>query len=126
MKFTDAVKSCFHQYASFSGRARRSEYWYFTLFNIVLSYVIAFIGGWMDFKGLPVIAYLALFLPGLAVCIRRLHDIGKSGWWYLIGFVPVVGFILLIVWFCRDSEAGPNRYGQNPKGIDYAETPYYQ
>ena len=125
MKFTDAVKSCFRQYAGFSGRARRSEYWYFTLFNILLSYVVGFISGRTNALWLSIVVSLALFLPGLAVCIRRLHDIGKSGWWYLIGFVPVVGVILLIVWFCRDSEAGPNRYGQNPKEVAFAESPYY-
>ena len=116
MGFLEAVKSCFSQYTGFSGRARRSEYWYFTLFNCIVSFATSFIGTRLHFGWLASIISLALLLPALAVCIRRLHDIGKSGWWYLIGLIPVVGFILLIVWFCRDSEAGANQYGPNPKG----------
>ena len=64
---------------------------------------------------LSVIWSLAIFLPSLAVCIRRLHDIGKSGWWYLLAFIPLVGAIILIIWFCKDSEPGANAYGPNPK-----------
>ncbi|MBQ6206412.1 MAG: DUF805 domain-containing protein [Oscillospiraceae bacterium] len=119
MGFKEAVQSCLSQYATFSGRARRSEYWYFSLFNALLGFVIGVIGGL--FLGetltnvLTALVTLALLAPGLAVSVRRLHDIGKSGWALLFALIPVVGWILIIVWACKDSESGENQYGSNPK-----------
>ena len=113
MSFTEAVSTCFQKYTDFSGRARRSEYWYFCLFNMILSMIASFIFG-AD-SVLTSLVSLAVLLPGLAVCCRRLHDIGKSGWWMLIALVPIVGAILLIVWVCTDSQPGANLYGENPK-----------
>ena len=118
MGFKEAVQSGLSQYATFSGRARRSEYWYFTLFNALLGFVIGVIGAFLGetFTNiLTVLVTLALLAPGLAVSVRRLHDIGKSGWALLFALIPVVGWILIIVWACKDSEPGENQYGSNPK-----------
>ncbi len=112
MGFLDAVKSVFSQYATFSGRARRSEYWYFVLFNYIVSIVLVLTGVQM----LSYIWSLATLIPGLAVAVRRMHDIGKSGWFLLIGFIPIVGFIWLLVLCCKDSQPD-NQYGPNPKAV---------
>ena len=109
---------CWKQYADFTGRARRTEYWMFTLVNFLISFLLnlVLVG---TFLGLSFyyIYSLAIFIPSLAVCVRRLHDVGRSGWWYLIGLIPVIGWILLIVWFCTDSQPGANKWGENPKGM---------
>ena len=113
---------CLSQYADFHGRARRKEYWMFVLFNVIYSIVLLILDsvlGLMDSEiGLGVFSGLySLFvlIPGLAVCVRRLHDIGKSGWNWFFCLIPIVGSIILLVWYCRDSEAGGNAYGDNPK-----------
>ncbi len=115
----DAIKSVFTQYAGFSGRARRSEYWYFVLFNAVVSGVLSGIaqsqGG--IFTALSTVYSLGVLIPSIAVCIRRLHDIGKSGWYLLFILIPLVGAIILIVWYCKDSMPGENQYGPNPKEV---------
>ena len=108
---------CIQHYADFSGRARRKEYWMFVLFNFIISFV-------MSLLGLVVLSWIytvAVFIPSLAVCVRRLHDIGKSGWWLLISFIPLIGLIWLIVLFVQDSQAGSNEWGANPKGEDVIE-----
>ena len=117
---------CLQHYAEFNGRARRSEYWYFVLFNLVISFVIGFtfgvIAGLLDMPALANLAYLwslAMFIPGLAVSVRRLHDIGRSGWCLLLSLIPLVGAIILIIWYCTDSQPGANQYGSNPKEMDY-------
>ena len=117
---------CLQHYADFNGRARRSEYWYFVLFNLIISFVIGFtfgvIAGLLDMPALANLAYLwslAMFIPGLAVSVRRLHDIGRSGWWLLLSLIPLVGSIILIIWCCFDSQPGANQYGSNPKEMDY-------
>lgn len=117
MSFVDAIKSVFSQYVGFGGRARRSEYWYFCLFNIIVSVVLSFLANSVSsaFSLLSTVYSLAVLLPGIAVAIRRLHDIGKSGWFYLFILIPLVGSIILIVWFCKDSEPGANMWGPNPK-----------
>ena len=102
--FGGAIKTCFNKYATFSGRANLCEYWYFTLFQIILGFIPI----------VNIISALALLVPSLAVGVRRLHDVGKSGWWMLIGLVPLVGSILLIVWMCQKSVDGDNEYGANP------------
>lgn len=104
------------KYAVFQGRSRRQEYWMFVLINLIISYVLAFVCRLFGLGLLSILYSLAVLLPSLGVQIRRLHDIGKSGWWLLIAFVPVVGWILLLVWMCRDSDPGANAYGMNPKG----------
>ena len=109
VSFGEAIKTCFSKYADFSGRARRSEFWYWTLFSFLVGIILA----WIPVLGQ--IICLAFFVPGLAVSVRRLHDIGRSGWWYLLCFVPIVGPIILIVWYCTDSQPGSNKWGTNPK-----------
>ncbi len=125
MTFQEAINSVFSNYANFSGRARRSEYWYFTLFNIIVSMVLSALmrltaGSAMFniFRIIEVVYSLAVLIPGLAVAWRRLHDIGRSGAWYLLMLVPFVGVIVLLVWFCKDSQPGVNEYGPCPKDFD--------
>lgn len=103
-------------YAVFSGRARRAEFWYFVLLNLIISIALSFVGNAIGFSMLSLIYTLAVFIPSLAVAIRRLHDIGKSGWWILIGLIPLIGWIWLIILYCIDSNLGKNAYGPNPKG----------
>ncbi len=113
------------KYAQFSGRAARKEFWMFYLFNVIISIVLSIVtglisgsatssGGGINF--LVLIYSLAVLIPSLAVGARRLHDTNKSGWWQLITFIPVIGAIVLIVFFVTDSQAGSNKYGANPKG----------
>jgi uncharacterized membrane protein YhaH (DUF805 family) len=121
MNLLEAIKSGFSNYVNFSGRAVRSEFWYWTLFVIVLVGVLGIIdqrlnpgvslGAFSIFNGL---VSLALILPGLAVAIRRLHDIDRTGWWVLLGFIPVIGTLWLIYWACQPGTSGPNRFGPDP------------
>lgn len=124
---------CLQHYADFSGRARRSEYWFFVLFNFLVSFVLGFVFGLIatatEVPSIASLAYLwsvAMVVPALAVTARRLHDIGRSGWWMLIALVPIVGGIILLVWECTDSQPGFNQYGPNPKGVgnDVYGNPY--
>lgn len=105
------------QYADFEGRARRKEYWMFTLFNLIFAILALVVGGLIGESG--VILYflyvLGTLIPNLAVAVRRLHDVGKSGWMYLVALIPLVGFIWLLVLLVTDSQPGSNEYGPNPK-----------
>ena len=109
------------KYAVFSGRARRKEYWMFSLFNFIFSLVaslldLAIFGlALAEFGPLSVVYALAVFVPGLVVAVRRLHDVGKSGWYLLIILIPIAGPIWFLVLACTDSQAGDNKYGPNPK-----------
>lgn len=114
---------CFKQYADFSGRARRKEYWHFVLFNVIISFVLGFIDG---FTGMIIseeyslgvlsgIYSLAVLIPGIAVGVRRLHDIGKSGWNYFLALIPLVGTLILLIWFLREGERCSNNWGEDPK-----------
>lgn len=111
------------KYAVFSGRARRKEYWMFALFNVIIAVLLLVLGGILginsDRYGTNVLYwlyFLAVFLPSLAVTVRRLHDTGRTGWWVLIGFVPFIGGIIMLVFMLLDS-VPDNEYGPNPKGI---------
>jgi uncharacterized membrane protein YhaH (DUF805 family) len=115
MGMPDAVRSVLTKYADFSGRARRSEYWWFYLAYILASIVASLIDQAIGFPLFQIILGLGLLIPSLAVGVRRLHDTGRSGWWLLIGLVPLVGIIVLIVFFCTDSQPGTNKYGPSPK-----------
>jgi uncharacterized membrane protein YhaH (DUF805 family) len=108
MDFFEAIKSCFSRYATFSGRASRSEYWWWVLFVLLASIATAMVSSTVS--GL---FSLGTLLPFLAVAARRLHDIGKSGWWQLVGFIPLLGWIMMIYWTVQPSE-GPNTYGDGP------------
>lgn len=122
LSFGEAISNVFSHYADFHGRARRSEYWWFALLNNILYntvYAMALImPNAVETMVLLVMSFLyslVVFIPGLAVSVRRLHDIGKSGWNLLFGLIPLVGYILLIVWYAQDSEPGANKYGISPK-----------
>lgn len=104
------------KYALFNGRARRKEYWYFFLFNVIIGVAISIVEITLGISAiLSTIYSLAVFIPSIAVSIRRLHDTNRSGWWLLLSFVPVVGAIVLIVFMVQDSYPGVNQYGSNPK-----------
>ncbi|HEY4250358.1 MAG TPA: DUF805 domain-containing protein [Roseomonas sp.] len=119
MNFTQSVQSVFANYANFSGRASRAEYWHFVLFNILVSVIASILDGvifapMLGFMPLTLVCLLAMIVPSLGVLVRRLHDIGKSGWSWFICLIPIVGAVLLLIWLCRPGEEGPNAYGPNP------------
>ena len=115
MSFSDAVKKAFENYCNFSGRATRAEYWWFALFFFIVGCVFSILGIMASFFNyVGNIAYLALLLPGLGLCWRRMHDIGKGGGWAFITLIPLVGIILWIVWCCQPSEPTANRFGDGP------------
>jgi uncharacterized membrane protein YhaH (DUF805 family) len=112
MSFTEAVTSVFSKYAVFSGRAGRPEFWWFALFNVIASLILAFLDRILfGYEILGAIYGLAVLLPGLGVAVRRLHDIGRSGWWILVGVIPLVGWIVLLVWYLSPGAPGFNEYG---------------
>lgn len=123
-------KAFLKNYANFEGRARRKEYWYFTLLNVLIMFptifVLAFLSESLGENSPVVIGLfilfivfaLALFIPSLAAAVRRLHDTGKSGWWWVLGIIPLVsyiGSIILLVYYCTDGDRGTNKYGIDPK-----------
>jgi uncharacterized membrane protein YhaH (DUF805 family) len=120
MGFTDAISSGFRNYVNFSNRAPRSAFWYWVLFGIIALIVAGVIDGVLFIKPdstvypLFSLVYLALILPWLAVSVRRLHDIDRSGWWVLLGLIPIVGPIILLVWYCQKGTPGANRFGSDP------------
>ena len=129
MNFVEAVKSGYANYVNFSGRAQRSAYWWWVLFQVGVGLAIALIEGGGSFSRgagsmqfavvggtFSMIWSLINLLPGLAVAVRRLHDLDKSGWWLLIGLIPLVGAIILLVWFCSRGTSGANRFGADPRG----------
>lgn len=105
MDFGTALKKFFQNYANFEGRARRAEYWW--------PYLVMMIGCFIPFLGWLVA--LAMLIPLIAVGVRRLHDLGKSGLYYLFSFIPLVGGIILLIWFAQEGQRGPNQYGEDPK-----------
>src|ERR1700687_3879694 len=119
MNFTQAIASGFQNYVNFSGRAPRSEYWFWTLFSVLASIAATLIDlvlfASMNFSRLSTIVSLGLLLPALAVSVRRLHDLDRTGWWLLL-VLTVIGDILLLVWFCMRGTIGPNRFGPDPLG----------
>ena len=116
MNFSDAIGRVFSNYANFNGRSRRSEFWYFILFYWGVLLALSLLAVLLP----PMAALIPMFtlataVPSLSVCWRRLHDVGRSGLWFFLSFLPMVGTILLIVWLAEDSQPGPNEYGPNPK-----------
>ena len=106
------------QYADFNGRARRKEYWMFTLFSSLISYAIQGIYYTTEmepFNYLNMAFSIAILIPSLAVSVRRLHDVNKSGWFLLLYLLPIVGWIWLLILLCKNGEEGPNQYGSDPK-----------
>jgi uncharacterized membrane protein YhaH (DUF805 family) len=110
------------EYTNFNGRARRKEYWMFTLFNVLFGLAAMTLDNLLGTSN-PNLGYgiiygiyaLAVLIPGIAVAVRRLHDVGKSGWMLLIGLIPLIGAIWLLILMVKDSDSGENQYGENPK-----------
>ena len=132
-------KVVFENYVNFSGRARRSEFWYFVLFNIIISVAITIVeaslgmgnyesndfGFRMQGGIISNLYSLAVFLPGLGVSVRRLQDTGKSGWTILLGLIPLVGAIILIVYFAQKGTKGKNEYGEDPKNPELSAEDHF-
>jgi uncharacterized membrane protein YhaH (DUF805 family) len=120
MNFGDSIKSGFNRYFDFSTRSSRSEYWWWYLFNMISTYAFVFLGGALVNMGFEAGALLfglwglAMLIPTLAVAVRRLHDTDRSGWWLLIGLVPLIGWIVLIIWYVSRGTEGDNEYGPDP------------
>lgn len=104
MTFIDAIKICFTKYADFRGCAPRPEFWWWVLFTFVAS-----LGLGMVNRTLPFAFHIAVLLPSIAVAARRLHDTDRTGWWQLLGFIPLIGWIILLIWYVEPGK--PNRYG---------------
>ena len=123
MTIKEAIINVLTNYATFSGRARRSEYWYFTLFNTLVSSLFTVLSSIFFgpdsamniFTSIASLYSLAVFIPSLAVTWRRLHDTGKSGANFFWILLPIIGYIMLLIFLCRDSQPGENQYGPNPK-----------
>ncbi len=122
MNMQDAIRICFAKYAQFSGRARRSEFWWFALFLVLASLVTEVIDSrilgfrWPEYTTGPIAGLfsLATIIPAIAVGVRRLHDTDRSGWWHLLIFIPVIGWIVLIVFWATAGKKGDNRFGLDP------------
>jgi uncharacterized membrane protein YhaH (DUF805 family) len=114
MNFSEAIAAGFSNYVNFAGRAIRSEYWYWVLFVILSEVVTSIIDAVIGIQLTTTIFGLAVILPGIAIAIRRLHDTDRSGWWVLLVFIPLVGAIVLIVWYCSRGTEGSNRFGPDP------------
>ncbi|MEX2441758.1 MAG: DUF805 domain-containing protein [Pontimonas sp.] len=130
MTLGQAVSSFLSNYANFQGRTRRSGYWWVVLFLVLVSLVLWFVdlqlftGLWpqealeQGAGPLSTVFALAIIVPVLALGVRRLHDTNRSGWWVLLGFIPIIGSVVLFVFYVLDSTPGDNQYGSNPKGVD--------
>jgi uncharacterized membrane protein YhaH (DUF805 family) len=119
MTFSEAISSGFRNYVSFSGRASRSELWYWILFAVLIGIVMTIIDvGVLSINVQPLSSIWSLitFLPSLAIGVRRLHDTDRSGWWWLLAFIPLIGAIALIVFWCFEGTRGTNRFGPDPLG----------
>ncbi len=121
-RILEYTKRCFtEKYADFSGRARRAEFWSYSICVGVISGILNLLASQSDVRLFNILAYifsLAVLVPGLAVAWRRLHDTGRSGTWYLLNLIPLVGWIILIVWYCQEGQPGDNQYGADPKLFD--------
>ena len=114
MDFVTAVRTCFSKYVTFDGRAPRSEFWWWFLFSILANAVAVTLDSVIGMPAFQVIVGLGLILPGIAVGVRRLHDTDKSGWLYLLVFVPIIGALVLLFFFVQAGTAGSNRFGSDP------------
>jgi len=114
MGFQEAVKSGFDHYTKFDGRASRPMYWWWVLFAIIVAVVASTIDAIIGTPIVSAIVGLGLFLPGLSVAIRRLHDTNRTGWWVLIALIPLIGFIVLLVFYLQEGDEGDNQYGPPP------------
>ena len=122
MVFTQSISSGFSNYVNFSGRSGRSEYWYWVLFYLLAYIVLVIAAGVLGAMGGETIAVVvqlvfavAVFLPSIAVCVRRFHDIDKSGWWVLIGLIPLIGPLVVLYFMVQPSDESDNRFGPVPE-----------
>ena len=115
-KFMASYAAFWVNYVNFSGRTRRSDYWYAMLGQFIVGFIVGVIVGITGLDILTTILSIASFLPGLAIVVRRLHDVGRSGLWWLLSLTGI-GAIVILVWMCMDSQPGSNKYGPNPKGM---------
>ncbi len=131
MDIGTSVKTCFSKYVTFSGRAQRSEFWWWVAFCVVMNIILSIIDGMLFSRvvgvpgsftattSIPVfsgIFGLATMLPSISVAVRRLHDTDRSGWWYWLALIPLIGGIILLVWFASKGTNGSNRFGPDPLG----------
>ena len=114
MDFQTAVKTGFQRYFDFEGRSFRSEYWWWVLFVIGVNVVLSLFDGSIGGSILNSLFTLIVFIPNIAVGVRRLHDTGKTGWWYLLWLVPIIGWIVVIYWMIQEGDVGDNEYGRDP------------
>jgi uncharacterized membrane protein YhaH (DUF805 family) len=114
MTFTEAIKDGFDHYVKFDGRASRPAYWWWFLFAVLVAIAASLVDMAIDAPVLRSLTGLALFLPGISVAIRRLHDTNRSGWWILIGLIPIIGWIVLLVFYLQQSDPTENRFGPPP------------
>jgi uncharacterized membrane protein YhaH (DUF805 family) len=112
--YLDVLKN---KYALFEGRAGRQEFWMFVLINFVITLVVDAVAYGIHLPFIATIYSLALLVPSIALAARRLHDINRSGWWQLLAIIPIIGWIIVIIWYATDSDGGSNQYGSNPKGL---------
>jgi uncharacterized membrane protein YhaH (DUF805 family) len=123
MGFGQAISSGFSNYVNFSGRSCRSEYWFWVLFIVLAEIVTSIIDVVIGVRVTTGIFGLVTILPGLAVAIRRLHDLDRTGWWFLLVFIPLIGWIVLIIWYVTKGTDGPNRFGADPLAALGAQVP---
>lgn len=121
MNIVNNYKEVLRKYTVFTGRASRAEFWYFTLASILISIVLGMFGRLGNMLGF--VYSIAVLLPTIGVGIRRLHDTNRSGWWFLLLLIPVIGWIVLIVFYAIEGDAGDNQYGPNPKGASMTPAP---
>lgn len=123
MEFVPAIKAGFQKYFDFDSRSSRSEYWWWSLFVFLGGFVLGLLDGMFGVVGvaglglLGALFTLVTFIPGISVSVRRLHDLDKSGWWLLLVFVPLIGWIVLIIWYCTRGGDEPNRFGVDPLAV---------
>lgn len=139
MTFSESIKTCLSKFVTWKGRASRSEYWYFILFAVICYIAAAVIDGVLGttismtnpatgeeqslgYGYVYMLTAMALLLPSLAAMVRRLHDTNRSGWWYWIALVPLIGAIVLLVWFCSRGTVGGNDFGSDPLDGDLGDT----
>ena len=114
MTFTDAIRSGFENYGKFEGRASRAAYWWWFLFAILANVAGGILDAILGTNFVRILVAVALFVPGLSVAVRRLHDIDRSGWWIFLILIPLIGFIVLLIWYLREGDPADNQYGPPP------------
>jgi len=125
MGFGQAISAGFSNYVNFSGRASRSEYWYWILFIFIADIVAGIIDSVLGIQIVTGLFGLVTIIPNIAIAIRRLHDLDRTGWWILLGFIPLIGWIILLIWYVTKGTDGPNRFGPDPLALLHMQNPRY-